>query len=154
MSVTLLKNIYLFHSLSDEQINALSELAEIKRFEPGAPIFKEGDEAGELFIIKYGSVRIYQNVRSKDKYEVSVLTEGSHFGEIPFLDNLPRSASAETIELSEIMSLSYERLNGFISKNSELSAILYLEMAKFLCGRLRTTTQDLNHSREENLKYF
>jgi CRP/FNR family cyclic AMP-dependent transcriptional regulator len=58
-------------------------------FKAGSVIFREGDEARELFVIKSGQVRIQIGNRT-----ITELAADSIFGEMALIDNEPRSATA------------------------------------------------------------
>ncbi|MRS12263.1 MAG: cyclic nucleotide-binding domain-containing protein [Actinobacteria bacterium] len=63
------------------------------RFESGAVIFRQGDGAADLYLIRTGSVRIVRT----DSHGERVLAElgpGSFFGEMAIFDPGPRSATA------------------------------------------------------------
>ncbi len=150
----LLQNVYLFKSLSADQISTISAAATLETYGAGEDIFAQGDKAKALYIVKYGSVRILQKTASGDSIEVATLGTGSHFGEMAFVDGEPRSASAATVEKSEIVILEYERLSSILKGDFAIATSLYKELAHFLCGRLRITTNDLSFAREKNLSHF
>ena len=154
MSQELLKNIYLFKDLSNEQLRQVSAIAEVSSFAPGDEVFSQGDPAKALYIIKYGSVRIFQKGSSGDKIEVAVLGTGSHFGEMAFIDGEKRSATAEVIERSEVYRIEYETLRKLLVENPAIAVHFFRALSHFLCGRLRITTTDLSFSREMNLRHF
>ena len=58
-------------------------------FKAGSIIFREGDDAHELFVIRKGEVRIQIGNRT-----ISELPADSIFGEMALIDNEPRSATA------------------------------------------------------------
>ena len=150
----LLQNVYLFKELSAEQIDLISEAGHLETYSAGDDLFSQGDKATALYVIKYGSVRILQKSASGDQIEVATLGTGSHFGEMAFVDGEPRSASAAAVEKSEIVVLDYQKLQGVLEKNIGIAASFYKELAHFLCGRLRITTNDLSFAREKNLSHF
>jgi len=153
-SFDLIKNIYLFKEMPTESIRLINEICRIETYQKGDPIFSQGDAATAMYFIKYGSVGVYKRTNSGDKIEVAVLGTGSHFGEMSFLDREPRSASAESMEKSEIGILEYDLLKDLFTKNSQMALDFYRSLAHFLGGRLRITTNDLSFSREINLKHF
>ncbi|KXS21244.1 hypothetical protein M427DRAFT_66001 [Gonapodya prolifera JEL478] len=66
---------------------------------PGWYIFREGDEAAEMYFVKMGLVE----VTSKDGSKVFVqLGEGKFFGEIALLENSKRTASVRAASLTEL----------------------------------------------------
>jgi CRP/FNR family transcriptional regulator, cyclic AMP receptor protein len=58
---------------------------EAKTFKAGSTIFREGDEASELFVIKSGQVRVQIGNRT-----ISELGTESIFGEMALIDSEPR----------------------------------------------------------------
>lgn len=154
MSRSLLQNIYMFKSLTGQEIDAISRLAESKGFNVGETIFLKGEPAKAMYFIKNGTVRIQQSVKSGDNVTVATLSAGSHFGEMAFIDGEPRSATAEATEPVEVVALPYDKLADYMDENPLVAAKFYRELAWFLCGRLRVTTSDLNFVREKNLTHF
>ncbi len=154
MSLSLLQNIYLFKTLSEKELSAVSTLGEVQHYNVGSTIFVKGEPAKALYVIRYGSVRIQQSATNGDNLTVSVLSAGSHFGEMAFVDGEPRSATAEAAETTELVAIPYEKLADFLRVNSSVAVKVYRELAAFLSGRLRVTTSDLNFAREKNLSHF
>jgi CRP/FNR family transcriptional regulator, cyclic AMP receptor protein len=154
MNHDLLKNIYLFREMSTDELRKIVELASLDTFQRGDEVFTQGDSAKALYVIKFGSVRIYQKGSAGDKIEVAILGTGSHFGEMAFIDGEKRSATAEIMEKSEIFRIDYEKLSGFLKSAPGTAVTFYRALTHFLCGRLRVTTTDLSFSREMNLRHF
>lgn len=153
MGAELLKNIYLFKELNPKELEQLSELVKVETLAPREEIFAEGDKAASLFIIKYGSVQIKRSGKD-DGVEVARLATGSHFGEMSFVDGEPRSATAITIEKTELMKIDFGDLTAFFDKNPGVAVKCYRSLSLFLCGRLRMTTMDLSFAREKNIRHF
>lgn len=150
----LLQNIYLFKKMQGEELDLVSQAVESLTLSPGESIFHQGDRAKAMYFIKYGSVKIHQKSSSGDSIEVATLGTGSHFGEMSFVDGEPRSATATAAEKSEILIFDYERLSQVLQKAPQVAVKFYRELAHFLCGRLRITTNDLSFVRERNLTHF
>jgi len=150
----LLQNIYLFKRMSGGELEVISEAAEVETFGGTDELFTQGDRALALYVIKYGSVRIHQRSSAGDNIEVATLGTGSHFGEMGFVDGEPRSASATAIEKSDIIVFNYDKLRNVLERHPTIAVKFYKELAHFLCGRLRITTNDLSFAREKNLSHF
>lgn len=78
--------------MSDEGFNLglLTKLGiKEQSFKPGEIIFREGDAAEQMFVIKAGRVEIRLNGRKLDE-----LGEAELFGEMALVDKGPRSATA------------------------------------------------------------
>lgn len=149
-----LQDVYLFKGLNAEQIGAISEIASVNTYNPTDEVFGQGDEAKAAYFIKYGSIRITQKTPSGDTVEVATLGTGSHFGEMPFLDTEVRSATAVAIERTDLVEVPYDKLRDLLAGNPPIAVHFFRELAHFLAGRLRITTNDLNFAREKNLSHF
>lgn len=69
-----------------------------RSFKAGETIFREGEEANELFIVKSGSVMISVDGRVLDE-----LRENDLFGEMALIDNSPRAATATALTDVELI---------------------------------------------------
>jgi len=154
MAQNLLQNVYLFRDLSSAELELISEITESDAYVAGDDVFSETDAAEALYVIKHGSVRIHQKSDSGDNMEVANLGTGSHFGEMAFVDGEKRSASATATERSEVIFIKYDRLKELLQVNPRIAVHFYKELSRFLCGRLRVTTNDLSFAREKNLSHF
>jgi CRP/FNR family cyclic AMP-dependent transcriptional regulator len=70
-------------------IGALRETATPRAVEEGVAIFREGDRADAMFIVRRGSVRI-----EREGEVLRHLAAGEVFGEMALVDAAPRSADA------------------------------------------------------------
>ena len=154
MASTTLQNVYLFKTLTPDEMNQVNALAATETHSAGETIFIRGEPAKALYLIKSGSVKIRQTTKSGDMMDVAMLGTGSHFGEMPFLDGAARSATAEANESVELVTLPYDKLQGVMEKNLTIAMKIYREMAHFMCGRLRATTNSLEFAHEKNLSHF
>lgn len=150
----LLQNVYLFRGMPHDGLELINSICTVETVASGADIFSQGDQALALYVVKYGSVRIAYKSSGGDNLEVSVLGTGSHFGEMPFVDGERRSATATAMEKTEIVIVPYDKLREILDRNPNIAVYFYRELAHFLCGRLRITTQDLTFAREKNLSHF
>lgn len=93
-----LSNVYLFKTLSADEMKSLSEIAKPQTFQKGDSVFLRGEPATAMYLIQFGSVKIQQTTKNGDNLDVATLGTGSHFGEMPFVDNEVRSATAMAAE--------------------------------------------------------
>jgi len=154
MSRALLQNVYLFKSFSPKDIEAISALSHSQTYNVGDTIFLRGEAAKALYLIKHGTIKIQHSTKAGDAIDVAALSAGSHFGEMAFVDGQARSATAVSTEPTELIEIPYEKLQVFLGKNAEAAARFYKELAHFVCGRLRVTTNDLGYMREKNLSHM
>lgn len=68
-------------------------------FEAGDSVVHEGDLGAEAYIVESGAVEIRKSAAGKtDCLVLGTLTEGAVFGEMAFVDDLPRMGSAVCTE--------------------------------------------------------
>jgi len=154
ISDSLLQGVYLFTDLSADERAPLARIAEEMNLPARFPIFRTGDAATALYLIKDGSVRVTVTSSSGKAIDVATLGSGSHFGEMALIDGAKRSASAETLEPTSMFRFDYDKVTALLDRTPETAAKLYRSMARFLSNRLRQTTTDMSYAREKNLRHF
>jgi CRP/FNR family cyclic AMP-dependent transcriptional regulator len=135
----LLARSELFTAFDQDALVAVLATAEVRRTERGNVIFNEGDEASELYVVRSGRIAIGR--RSPDGREslVALMEEGDLFGEMALFDKGPRSASARTLEPSELLRIPYDPVKDAIDAQPRL----LWDVVGLLAGRLRTTDSAL-----------
>jgi CRP/FNR family transcriptional regulator, cyclic AMP receptor protein len=103
-----------------------------KPLKAGSVIFREGDEARELFVIKSGEVRIQIGNRT-----VTDLKADSIFGEMALIDNEPRSATAIAVTDVELVAVSEKQFLFLVSQTPYFA----LKVMRVLAQRLRATNK-------------
>jgi hypothetical protein len=107
-------------------------------FQPGQVIFREGDTSQEAFRILRGRVEISLLADGKPVI-LAQLGEGDIFGEMAMVDERPRSASAQALEVTECEVLTPDNFNELVLSRPE---VLIPYMASFF-ERLRTANDRL-----------
>ena len=105
---------------------------ETRRVKAGGVIFREGEQADELFVIKSGYVRIQIGNRM-----VVELTADDIFGELALIDSEPRSATAVAITDVELVPISEKQFLFLISQTPYFA----LKVMRVLAQRLRVTNK-------------
>jgi len=105
---------------------------ESRRFKAGSTIFREGDEANELFVIKSGKVRIQIGNRT-----LTELGPDTIFGEMALIDNEPRSATAIAVTDVELVPVGEKQFLFLVSQTPYVA----LKVMRVLVQRLRATNK-------------
>jgi CRP/FNR family transcriptional regulator, cyclic AMP receptor protein len=105
---------------------------EARSFKAGGVIFREGDVANELFVIKSGQVRIQIGNRT-----VTELGQESIFGEMALIDSEPRSATATAITDVELVPVSEKQFLFLVGQTPYFA----LKVMRVLAQRLRVTNK-------------
>lgn len=114
-----------FSVLAADHIEALS-------FKAGDVVFREGDEAKELFVIKSGQVRVQIGNRT-----VTELGQDNIFGEMALIDSEPRSATVIAITDVELVPVSEKQFLFLVSQ----TPFFALKVMRVLAQRLRRTNK-------------
>jgi len=102
------------------------------QIEAGSVIFREGEAADQLFVIKSGEVRIQIGNRTTTE-----LSAGDIFGEMALIDNEPRSATAVAMTDVELVPVSEKQFLFLVSQTPYFA----LKVMRVLARRLRATTK-------------
>ena len=135
----LLKKSPIFSMVMTDDLRVVAQAMEKQQYYTGDCIFEIGDQGDHLYIIVTGKVGISLESKSSDKSYVAILSAGDCFGEMNLLDDLPRSATANVIEDTTLLSLEKTRLRGLIQSYPDMS----IGMLRSLSLRLRDVNQKL-----------
>jgi len=108
---------------------------ETRRVRAGGVIFREGERADELFVIKSGYVRIQVCNRA-----MSDLAADNIFGEMALIDSEPRCANAMAITDVELVPISEKQFLFLVSQTPYFA----LKLMRVLAQRLRATNKALD----------
>ena len=99
-------------------------------YRAGEPIFKEGDPARDLFVVRTGSVTLHQGDR-----ELETVREGGIFGELALVDGGARSASATAASDAEVVPVDETRFHKLVQETPYFAQAVM----RVLAERLRRT---------------
>ncbi len=98
----------------------------------GEAIFREGDDAHEMFVIKHGHVAIRLGNRT-----LAELGERAIFGEMALIDSAPRSASAIALTDCELVPVTEKQFLFLVSQTPYFA----LNVMRVLARRLDATNR-------------
>ena len=114
-----------FSMLAGSEVNT-------RTYEAGDIIFKEGDAAGEMFVVKSGRVEIRRGGRTLETVPEKVI-----FGEMALVDAEPRSASAVAVTEATVVPVSEQQFL-FMVRHTPFFA---LNVMRTLARRLRAANE-------------
>lgn len=109
------------------------------RLSEGERVFEEGDEGDEVFVVRFGRVRISKAISLDSQRTLAVVGPGGIFGELAMVDAGPRSAAATAVEPSEVLAIGRASFQQLVSERSELGTKMLGRFAATLAERLRLT---------------
>jgi CRP/FNR family transcriptional regulator, cyclic AMP receptor protein len=136
-----LLNCPLFDALPPAALDGILAQSTERSMRRGQVVFQKGDEGSYMVAVLSGRIRI--SVTSPEGREVTLnmIDAGEVFGEIALLDGKPRSADATTLEDSDLMIVERRHFLPFLKSDHDLA----LRVIDVLCGRLRTTSENLGN---------
>ena len=103
-----------------------------RTFEPGAVIFREGDDAkGEAFMVHVGRVEIRKQIGGEERL-LNTLAKGELLGHLALFRNAPRSATAIAADAVTLMVIPANRLDHLVRVNPALSLALIRDLARMM----------------------
>ncbi|HKA45985.1 MAG TPA: cyclic nucleotide-binding domain-containing protein [Burkholderiales bacterium] len=128
----ILKSVPLFSSFTDAQLGQLLTCVQHRSYPRNAFILRAGEETDALYIILSGRVKVL--IPDEEGHEVILSMIGPHefFGEMGLLDELPRSASVETLEACEMLRLSKAGFTNILKDNFELAMLIIRNLVRRL----------------------
>ncbi|MEW6685472.1 MAG: cyclic nucleotide-binding domain-containing protein [Candidatus Edwardsbacteria bacterium] len=142
----MLKKVYLFKDLTEKELSALLFITREKYLAKETPLFFEGDEGSELYIIISGKIKISKRIPGGPDQILATLSAGDYLGEMALIDDFPRSATATVQEDCLLLSLQKEDFDSLLSAEPLLSLKLYKAFTKTLSTRLRETNKKLKET--------
>lgn len=132
----------IFKELSEDEWSSLLSHMERRKFPPGVTLLERSDSDRTLYMVASGSVAVFVT-RNGHEHELGIISEGSVFGEMAFLDGRPRSAVVRSRENVEVLSLSYESFESLMSWEPRLACKLLLDVGRVMSHRLRQSQADI-----------
>jgi CRP/FNR family transcriptional regulator, cyclic AMP receptor protein len=120
VDTSLLAEVELFSALSPEAFERISAQVQQRNLRRGDVIFREGDEAHELFVVERGRIAIAS--RSVDGREsvFALMEPGDIFGEIALFDPVGRSAEARALETSRVLAVPFGPIREVLDEQPSL----------------------------------
>lgn len=113
--------------------------------QPGKIIFQEGERGEHMYIIQEGKVRISKVIGGKE-HILAVLGKGEFFGEMAIVNQVNRSATATTVEETNLLAFNRQGFTGMIEKNAKIA----MNVIDKLCRRLQQTNMQIHHLVKRN----
>ncbi len=128
--------IPLFAGINDEAFDFLASMAEESLVHAGHVVVRQGDLGAKLFVITKGEVRILRQGRHGN-VEVARMKDGDCFGEMCILERLPRAATVEVVQETQLLMLSYAAFDILFDKMPREHHRILGNIARTLSSRLR-----------------
>lgn len=140
--VALLAETEFFGVLDRDALRAVGERLATRRCRKGDIIFHEGDPGETLLIVAEGLIKIFVRSETGDELVLATLGTGRTFGDLAIFDRGPRSASAQALEPTLLLTLHRHDFLGLMRDHPAVMEGLHRSIAG-LFRRLLEQASDL-----------
>lgn len=116
--------IPLLSEMSDAAFRRVLGTLLVKRLPDATPVIREGEPGTSFFFVAGGEVRVYATDVSRRETELARLHEGSLFGEMALLGNMPRTASVTAVQEADLLEVSRDALAAIADELAPVAAAL------------------------------
>lgn len=132
-----LRKIGLFGGLDDEVLEQLAHELPLRMANPGDIVFREGDQARELYVALSGELEVEKRSPRGIDVRLALLGPGDWFGEMSILDVQPRSATVRALAPSRLLVFRTQDLDALYRRDLKAYSLLVLNIAREISRRLR-----------------
>jgi CRP/FNR family cyclic AMP-dependent transcriptional regulator len=134
VSVEKVTKAALFQGLSDEEVQKVISIGQVRLCNPGDIVFKEGDEAVHIYIVEEGKLAI----QTAEKQTVYTASPGDVLGWSTLMLPYKRTASAIAAEKSRVVIIDQAKLQEFSEKNTSIGYKITRNVGRLVAVRMRT----------------
>ncbi len=102
-----------------DDLQILAASAQVKKYTTGEDLFREGDTADGLYLIRRGSVTVSRTIGGKE-IVLAYVAAGNVVGEMALLNTAPRMATVRAAVNSEAIVLAPDAFNEVVAKDAAL----------------------------------
>ena len=119
----------LLAALPEEAVEDLLSKAQFRVLRPGAVVFREGEQPGDLHLVRTGFLRVARRFGS-DERVLQYFREGDVFGAVALLFNQLQSATVSANTRSEIVTIPGAAVTALLERSPDLRKTLIAESTK------------------------
>ncbi|ACG57039.1 transcriptional regulator, Crp/Fnr family [Hydrogenobaculum sp. Y04AAS1] len=134
VDIDLLRNVYLFSKVSDENLKKLKSISNIRNFKKGEIVFHEGDKPENIYILLDGLVKVYKLTNKGTEVVITQFKPVSIIGEMANFENISYPATAEFITEGQVLQIDFEAFKREFMTSPEI----LLSIIKSLLMKIRT----------------
>lgn len=147
----LIKNVYIFKYLSDEERQKILEISTFMRCVPEEEIISEGDIKPYLYAVIRGTVNVLVREQERGDVFICAIGDGEIFGEAGIFLNVKRSAKIISTEESVILRIHRKQFLDFIKSYPAAGIKILMLIIYSLLSKLRESNQELAFERKADI---
>lgn len=130
--VKCISHVPIFDSLSDAEKHEVAHIASSRSFLKGETIYRAGDEAGTLYVLYTGKVRLYRLTLSGKEQTGRIIGPGDFMGELSLFSSLPLQDYAQAVENCVMCVLKGAQLKEIMAKYPMIAFKIMDELSRRL----------------------
>ena len=134
-----LKKVEIFSLLDKDELKVIKDNLNFKEMPDAKPLFEQGDEGKEMFIVKKGTIAISIKLPTGEERVLAQFSPGDFFGEMTIFENAPRSATCKPKGNSSLYSLMADKFFELMKNHPEIAIKIMYKMLNATTQRLRNT---------------
>jgi CRP-like cAMP-binding protein len=136
--VSVLAEAPIFAGLPRRLLSRLATKLFEKAYAPGDTVFREGDPARGLFIVLEGEVEVIRAMPDGEQ-RMATFGPGRSFGELAFIDGLPRSATARVTTAARLLILYRTHFEALVEGERRIAMVVMHNLLRMLAGYVRAS---------------
>jgi uncharacterized membrane protein len=127
---TFLSQIQLFQQLDDDERTVLAQQMAERTLSKGEVLFRAGDPGDSMFIVQSGGVELFVKDTAGQKIVLHTAQPGDIFGELSLLDGGSRTASATSVQETNVLTLDRDDLLQLFRKRPDAALDMLAAMGR------------------------
>lgn len=138
-----LRAMGLFRHFADDQLIALAQLIRTQKLKHAEVIFREGQAGRDLYLVRHGTVHITRKTPVGTQI-LTTMVQGSLFGEVSYLDDGDRSATAFGVGSGTLFVIRARDLEVAVAANRDLAVSLLWSFWHSLSDKVRAANSQMS----------
>ena len=134
-----LKNIQFLQDFSDDHLQHIASLAEIKEFPAGSVVFREGQPPSSVYLVVQGNITLEFNEPARGAMQSQTVGSGELLGWTPVLGTGFMTATARVQTPSTLLVLNAAQIRSFWAYDLSFGFAFMQRIAQVLTSRLFAT---------------
>ena len=109
------------------------------KYKKGQVIYRQNEEAGEVFFVKFGTVHLYVDYKTADSKLIGIVGEGRVFGELGVIEDKPRTMTSVAAEDTVVTIVDKESFPSYLKEHPNK----LLVVMKSISSRIRAQSNKL-----------
>jgi CRP/FNR family cyclic AMP-dependent transcriptional regulator len=147
-TIQALKQCGLFSSVGDKALEDISGWARQMTYEPGAPMFDEGQSAEELYVVQEGRVAVQMTLRRVDgerarRITIDVATKNEVIGWSAIVEPHKYTFAAVCTQRAVVLAITADKLRRLLREDSRTGYEVLKALTRVIADRLDETRRIL-----------